>query len=139
MINPDMKTISMYAPFCSALLLLFVYANTRYLPPADKLPRIKLATFNVLGDLTPAQAVLLQEDVATIGGVTACTVNAWSCCFRGFQKRFHIRKVIKSTLSGKNSLIPLLLKSFPLASDRCPVHGISASVNTFISTLDLRI
>jgi hypothetical protein len=89
----------------SAFVVLFVYANTRYLSRADKLPRITLATFNVPDDLTSDEAVLLQKEVTTIGGATACTVNARDhLASVAFKTQYTSERMIKSALSEKNSL-----------------------------------
>jgi hypothetical protein len=121
------------------LVIVVLYANTRSLSPADKLPPVTLVTFDVKGQMTPEVAKVLHSDISKVPGVTACAINAdGHVASVTFNKTMTTESFLKTRLSF-NDKFSVTTKVFEPSSGGCPVHGISASFNAMISLLDLRI
>jgi hypothetical protein len=119
------------------LAAIFTYANVRQLSPTQQLKEVHLASFQIAGDLNTEQRLALEKKVSRQQGVTACTINSTGTL---------ASIIFYPDLINENSLITMLSNNNQLlikqrefaVSGGCPVHAVSASVDQFVSALDLR-
>jgi hypothetical protein len=119
------------------LAAIFAYANVRQLSPTQQLKEVHLASFQIAGDLNIEQRTALEKKLSEQKGVTACTINPTGTL---------ASIIFYPDLISENSLITMLSDNNQLlitqralaVSGGCPVHVVSASVDQFVSLLDLR-
>jgi hypothetical protein len=120
-----------------SIAAIFAYANVRKLSPTQQLKEVHLASFQIAGDLNTEQRIALEKKVSEQKGVTACTINSTGTL---------ASIIFYPELINVNSLIAMLSNNDQLqitprelaVSGGCPVHAVSASVDQFVSVLDLR-
>jgi hypothetical protein len=120
-----------------SIAAIFAYANVRKLSPTQQLKEVHLASFQIAGDLNTEQRIALEKKVSEQKGVTACTINSTGTL---------ASIIFYPELINVNSLIAMLSNNDQLqitqrelaVSGGCPVHAVSASVEQFVSVLDLR-
>jgi hypothetical protein len=120
-----------------SIAAIFAYANVRKLSPTQQLKEVHLASFQIAGDLNTEQRIALEKKVSEQNGVTACTINSTGTL---------ASIIFYPELINANSLIAVLSNNDQLqitqrelaVSGGCPVHAVSASVEQFVSVLDLR-
>jgi hypothetical protein len=120
-----------------SIAAIFAYANVRKLSPTQQLKEVHLASFQIAGDLNTEQRIALERKVSEQNGVTACTINSTGTL---------ASIIFYPELINANSLIAMLSNNDQLqitqrelaVSGGCPVHAVSASVDQFVSVLDLR-
>jgi hypothetical protein len=120
-----------------SIAAIFAYANVRKLSPTQQLKEVHLASFQIAGDLNTEQRIALEKKVSEQNGVTACTINSTGTL---------ASIIFYPELINANSLIAMLSNNDQLqitqrelaVSGGCPVHAVSASVDQFVSVLDLR-
>lgn len=121
----------------TAFVVVFAYANIRTLSPTEKLKQIHLASFKLKGEMSSAEVADLEKKVSNMSGVTACSINRGGTIA---SVTFHPDVVSEETLSAtlsNNNQLGITKKEFA-TSGGCPVHQVSASVNHFLTILDLR-
>jgi hypothetical protein len=119
------------------LAAIFTYANVRQLSPTQQLKEVHLASFQITGDLNNEQRITLEKKLSRQQGVTACTINSTGTL---------ASIIFYPDLISENSLVTMLSNNNQLeitqrelaVSGGCPVHAVSASVDQFVSVLDLR-
>jgi hypothetical protein len=119
------------------LAAIFTYANVRQLSPTQQLKEVHLASFQIAGDLNTEQRLALEKKLSVQPGVTACTINSTGTL---------ASIIFYPDLISENSLVTMLSNNKQLSitqrelavSGGCPVHAVSASVDQFVSVLDLR-
>jgi hypothetical protein len=121
----------------TALLSAFVYANVRTLSPAEKLPPVALASFQLQGILNDEALSALEEAIGTTHGVTACTISAEGNVASVIFRPDAISEAALGTKlarSGKLTVTPVVFSS----DGGCPLHKVTGPVASLISVLDLR-
>jgi hypothetical protein len=120
-----------------ALITLLAYANLRRLSPAEKLERVQLVSFNLKGEMSANDKMILEKSVSSAPGISACSIGS-----RGNVASviYHPEKIDTSTISGllsdggRISVAPRDLST----SGGCPVHKVSSSIDQLLATLDFR-
>lgn len=116
---------------------LFAYANLRPLSIAERLKTVDLAAYRLKGMMTPAERSALEQKISALPGVTACSVNKED---RVASVLFHRKEIdevqLARQLSNKGQW--QVAQKTLQASGGCPVHGMTTTLYTFISVLDLR-
>jgi hypothetical protein len=121
----------------TAFVAVFTYANVRSISPTRRLKQIQLASFNMTGDLTPESRAALEKKVGAENGVTACSINSdGTTASVTFYPDIVSQETLASILSNDNKL-SVGKKEFATTGG-CPVHGVTASFDRFITSLDLR-
>jgi hypothetical protein len=120
------------------LAAIFTYANVRHLSPTQQLKEVHLASFQIAGDLNPEQRIALEKKLSRQQGVTACTINSTgtlaSIIF--YPDRISSNNLI--TILSNNDQLSITQRELAVSGGGCPVHAVSASVDEFVSVLDLR-
>ena len=119
-----------------SIAILFLYANTRTISPAEKLKRISLVTFSLNNALSEELVERMGSNMKQLPGVTACKTN------RGIiSVVYHPEVINENTIAQRITALvnsTVTIKIFESASGGCPVHGMTSSIARLISSLDLR-
>jgi hypothetical protein len=119
------------------LAAIFSYANVRHLSPTQRLKQVHLASFQIKGDLSSSQRIALEKKLSEQKGVAACTINSTGTLASIIFYPDLINEINLTTMLSNNNELTVVRRELAV-SGGCPVHAVSASVDQFISVLDLR-
>jgi hypothetical protein len=120
------------------LAAIFTYANVRHLSPTQQLKQVHLASFQITGDLDPSQRIALEKKLSEQNGVTACTINSKGTLASIIFYPDVISASNLTTMLSNNNELAVAQRELAVTGGGCPVHAVSASVDQFISVLDIR-
>ena len=133
-----MKTIKLiFLAVAAGVVVLFGYANVRQRSITEKLKPVNLISFQMRGDLSTEERLLLEKKISAVPGITACSLNREG---NVASVTFHPDRITGESLAGLLSANGKLLVSPKEISSTggCPVHQIGTSFKKFLTTLDFR-
>jgi hypothetical protein len=131
-----MKTLRITSAILAvAFIALILYANLRHLSVTERLKHVQLVSFNLSGSLSDKSRVSLTEKISSSPGVTACSINPEGTIASVI---YYPDEVDEATLNALLSTQCNTEKRELAAVGGCPVHQVNASVQQFVSMLDLR-
>ena len=116
---------------------LFAYANIRQLSLTEKLKHVKLASFNLKGDMNETEMFQLEKKISNVPGITACSLSKdGTTASVIFYPEDVNENLLTNLLSndGKINVSQRILST----SGGCPVHKLGASFQSVIASLDVR-
>jgi hypothetical protein len=126
-----------FTALVAVVLFTFAYANIREVSPAKKLKKVHLVSFELIGNLTPAEKITLENKLSTTTGVTACSIGKeGNIASVVFHPDVITENVLADDLSVFNKVLAKPI-AFPQTSG-CPVHQVTGSVDRMIFLLDMR-
>jgi hypothetical protein len=121
----------------TALISLLSYANFRTLSPTEKLEQVQLVSFNLQGEMSANDKIILEKSVSSAPGISACSIGSkGDVASVIYYPEKTDTTIISGLLSdgGRISVAPRDLST----SGGCPVHKVSASIDHLMAALDFR-
>jgi hypothetical protein len=122
----------------ATMLGLFVYANTRYVSPAEKLRSVNIAFFELRAVQSSGDRSDLEAQITKSSGVTACTISREGDLAAVV---FHPDVVTEEKLASllqQHGNVSVSKKTFNGTGGVCPIHAASATFHQMLSSIDFR-